>query len=236
MIAFGQVNRSSHSLFRTRYSKLLQNTQRQPASRGTPAVFFSETMFRPVHVLSDLFGIISVDEDKIFIIAEAASVCLDHCDDPVDKRPDAQGEPAEKQLADADSNLTADKTIYAESPEQEAPYPDMQIFINGNNFMAGGCIRSLRSVLVLSLVVLTLLVLILWSVLILSLIILPLLVLVLRSVLILPLVILTLLVLILRPVLILPLLVLILRAILILSLIELFLRTVLGLTLIILAL
>ena len=214
MIAFGQVNRSSHSLFRTRYSKLLQNTQRQPASRGTPAVFFSETMFRPVHVLSDLFGIISVDEDKIFIIAEAASVCLDHCDDPVDKRPDAQGELAEKQLADTEADLTADKTIYTEPAEQEAPYPDMQIFINGNNFMAGGCIRSLRSVLVLSLVVLTLLVLILWSVLILSLIILPLLVLVLRSVLILPLVVLTL-------------LILVLRAILILSLIELSLRSVL---------
>ncbi len=189
-------------------------------------------MFRPVHVLSDLFGIISVDEDEIAVIAEAASICFNHRNDPVDKRPDAQGELAEKQLADTEADLTADKTIYTEPAEQEAPYPDMQIFINGNNFMAGGCIRSLRSVLVLSLVVLTLLVLILWSVLILSLIILPLLVLVLRSVLILPLVILTLLVLILRPVLILPLvvltlLILVLRAILILSLIELSLRSVL---------
>lgn len=176
--------------------------------------FCEKTMFRLVYVLFDLFGITSlfgittVDEDKIFIIAEAASVCLDHCDDPVDKRPDAQGEPAEKQLADADSNLTTDKTIYTESPEQEAPEPDMHIFVDGNNLMAGCCVRPLRTVLVL-----------------------PLVVLILRTVLILPLV-----VLILRTVLILPLLVLILRAILILSLIELFLRTVLGLTLIILAL
>ena len=110
---------------------------------------FAETMFRPVHVLSDLFGIISVDEDEIAVIAEAAPICFNHRDDPVDKWPDAKSEPAQKKLADTKSDLTADKTIHAECPEQEAPYPDMQIFINGNNLMAGGCIRSLRTVLIL---------------------------------------------------------------------------------------